>query len=97
MLKLKKETSDTMERLYGVVKEVYIPLEYNENNNLLDVMDRNNIGFKIDVDGEVESYEFEQDEFNCQILKNDFVMITKQTIDGTNFVDIEKLESDLDE
>ena len=97
MLKLKKETSDTMERLYGVVKEVYIPLEYNENNNLLDIMDRNNIGFKIDVDGEVESYEFEQDEFNCQILKNDFVMITKQTIDGTNFVDIEKVESDLNE
>ena len=89
--------SGIMERLYGVVKEVYIPLEYNENNNLLDVMDRNNIGFKIDVDGEVESYEFEQDEFNCQIFKNDFVMITKQTIDGTNFVDIEKVESDLDE
>lgn len=89
--------SGIMERLYGIVKEVYIPLEYNENNNLLDVMDRNNIGFKIDVDGEVESYEFEQDEFNYQIFKNDFVMITKQTIDGTNFVDIEKVESDLDE
>ena len=97
MLKLKKEMSGIMERLFGVVKEVYIPLEYNDNNNLLDVMDRNNIGFKIYVDGEVESYEFEQDEFNCQILKNDFVMITKQTIDGTNFVDIEKVESDLDE
>lgn len=97
MLKLKKEMSGIMERLYGVVKEVYIPLEYNDNNNLLDVMDRHNIGFKIDVDGEVESYEFEQDEFNCQILKNDFVMITKQTIDGTNFIDIEKVESDLNE
>ena len=97
MLKLKKEMGGIMERLYGIVKEVYIPLEYNENNNLLDVMDRHNIGFKIDVDGEVESYEFEQDEFNCKILKNDFVMITKQTIDGTNFIDIEKVESDLDE
>ena len=40
---------------------------------------------------------FEQDEFNSLILKNDFVMITKQTIDGTNFVDIEKVESDLNE
>ena len=89
--------SDIMERLYGVVREVYIPLEYNENNNLLDVMDRHNIGFKIDIDDKVESFEFEQDEFNSQILKNDFVMITKQTIDGTNFVDIEKVESDLDE
>ena len=89
--------SGIMERLYGIVKKVYIPLEYNENNNLLDVMDRHNIGFKIDIDGKVESYEFEQDEFNCQIFKNDFVMITKQTIDGTNFVDIEKVESDLDE
>ena len=45
--------SGIMERLYGIVKEVYIPLEYNENNNLLDVMDRHNIGFKIDVNGEV--------------------------------------------
>lgn len=89
--------SDIMERLYGVVKEVYIPLEYNENNNLLDIMDRHNIGFKIDIDGKVESFEFEQDEFNSQILKNDFVMITKQTIDGTDFVDIEKVESDLNE
>ena len=97
MLKLKKEMGGIMERLYGIVKEVYIPLEYNENNNLLDVMDRHNIGFKIDVDGEVESYEFEQDEFNCKILKNDFVMITKQTIDGTNFIDIEKVESGFDE
>lgn len=89
--------SDIMERLYGVVREVYIPLEYNENNNLLDVMDRHNIGFKIDIDDKVESYEFEQDEFNCQILKNDYVMITKQTIDGTNFIDIEKVESGFDE
>ena len=97
MLKLKKEMSGIMERLYGVVKEVYIPLEYNENNNLLDIMDRHNIGFKVDIDGKIESYEFEQGEFNCQILKNDFVMITKQTIDGTNFIDIEKVESDLDE
>ena len=89
--------SGIMERLYGVIKEIYIPLEYNENNNVLDVMDRHNIGFKIDIDGKVESFEFEQDEFNSQILKNDFVMITKQTIDGTNFVDIEKVESDLNE
>ena len=86
-----------MERQYGVVKEIYIPNEYNENNNLLDVMDRHNIGFKIDIDGKLESYEFEQDEFNSLILKNDSVMIIKQTIDGINFVDIEKVDSDLDE
>lgn len=60
-------------------------------------MDRHNIGFKIDADGKLESYEFEQNEFNCQILKDDFVMITKQIIDGTDFVDIEKMESGLDE
>ena len=45
----------------------------------------------------LESYEFEQDKFNFQILKNDSVMITKQIIDGTNFIDIEKVESGFDE
>lgn len=91
------EMSDFVERLYGIVKEVYIPNEYNENNNLLDIMDRHNIGFVIDIAGKLEKYEFEQDEFNTDIYKDDYVMITKQIVDGVNFVDIEKMESDLDE
>ena len=33
-----------MEELYGIVKEVYIPEEY-KNGQLLDIMDRNVIGF----------------------------------------------------
>lgn len=76
---------------------MYLPLEYNENNILIDDMDRHNIGFKIEVNGNIEIYEFEQDEFNIEILKEDKVMVTKQNIDGINFIDIEKIESDLDE
>ena len=89
--------SDFVERLYGIVKEVYIPNEYNENNNLLDIMDRHNIGFVIDIEGNLEKYEFEQNEFNTDIYKDDYIMITKQIVDGVKFVDIEKVESDLDE
>lgn len=88
---------DNVERIYGVVKEVYLPLEYNENNILIDDIDRHNIGFKIEVNENIEIYEFEQDEFNIEILKEDKVMVTKQNIDGINFIDIEKIESDLDE
>ena len=88
---------DNVERIYGVVKEVYLPIEYNENNILIDDIDRHNIGFKIEVNENIEIYEFEQDEFNIEILKEDKVMVTKQNIDGINFIDIEKIESDLDE
>ena len=34
-VKIKIEISGIMEILYGIVKEVYIPLEYNENNNFM--------------------------------------------------------------
>lgn len=76
---------------------MYLPIEYNENNILIDDIDRHNIGFKIEVNENIEIYEFEQDEFNIEILKEDKVMVTKQNIDGINFIDIEKIESDLDE
>ena len=80
-----------MEKLYGVVKEVYIPLQY-KNGNLLDIMDRSVIGFKVLIDGNIECFEFEQDEFNVKIMKNDEVVIIKQVVDGKEYVDIEGVD-----
>ena len=80
-----------MEKLYGIVKEVYIPEEY-KNGNLLDVMDRNVIGFKVLIDDEILDFQFEQDEFNVQIMKNDEVLIIKQVIDGKEYIDIEGVD-----
>ena len=80
-----------MEKLYGIVKEVYIPEEY-KNGQLLDVMDRNVIGFKILIDDNIQCFEFEQDEFNVEIMKDDEVVITKQVIDGIEYTDIEGVD-----
>ena len=80
-----------MEKLYGIVKEVYIPEEY-KNGNLLDVMDRTVIGFKVLIDDEIQDFQFEQDEFNVQIMKNDEVLIIKQVIDGKEYIDIEGVD-----
>lgn len=80
-----------MEKLYGTVKEVYIPEEY-KNGNLLDIMDRNVIGFKVLIDDEIKDFQFEQDEFNVKIMKNDEVLIIKQVIDGKEYVDIDGVD-----
>lgn len=80
-----------MEKVYGIVKEVYIPEQY-KNGNLLDVMDRSVIGFKVLIDDEVQDFQFEQDEFNVQIMKNDEVLIIKQVIDGKEYIDIEGVD-----
>ena len=80
-----------MEKLYGIVKEVYIPEEY-KNGNLLDVMDRSVIGFKVLIDEDIQEFQFEQDEFNVKIMKNDEVLIIKQVIDGKEYIDIEGVD-----
>ena len=80
-----------MEKLYGIVKEVYIPEQY-KNGNLLDVMDRSVIGFKVLIDDDVQDFQFEQDEFNVKIMKNDEVLIIKQVIDGKEYIDIEGVD-----
>jgi len=80
-----------VEKLYGIVKEVYIPEQY-KNGQLLDIMDRNVIGFKVLIDDSIQSFEFEQDEFNVRIMKDDEVVITKQVIDGIEYTDIEGVD-----
>lgn len=78
--------------IYGKVIEVYIPLKNNE-----DVMTNNKIGFKVKVGQEVITIEQEQNEINSKIYKDDTVEITKQVINGKEFIDIECIDGDLNE
>lgn len=80
-------------RITGKVIKVFIPNEY-KNGNLLDVMDRTNIGFKVETSEGIKEIITEQNELNAKILKNDLVAILEQTISGKDFVDIELYEGD---
>ena len=83
-----------MNQRIGKVIEVFIPVEY-KNGNLIDVMDSTKIGFKVLIDDQVIEIIEEQDENNSQILKDDLVLITEQTISGKYFIDIELYDGDL--
>lgn len=85
-----------MIQIIGKVTEVFIPEEY-KNGNLLDVMDRTNIGFKVKTDNGIKEIITEADEFNARIMKDDIVMITEQTVSGKDFIDIELYEGDIDD
>lgn len=76
-----------MNSIIGKVIEIYIPEQY-KNNNLLDVMDRTNIVFKVITDEGLKDITVEQNEENAIIMKNDLVEIIEQNISGKNFVDI---------
>lgn len=80
-------------KITGKVIKVFIPNEY-KNGNLLDVMDRTNIGFKVETSEGIKEIITEQNELNAKILKNDLVIIIEQTISGKDFVDIELYEGD---
>lgn len=82
-----------MNRITGKVIKVFIPNEY-KNGNLLDVMDRTNIGFKVETSEGIKEIITEQNELNAKILKNDLVAILEQTISGKDFVNIELYEGD---
>ncbi len=80
-----------MNKVIGKVVEVYIPEQY-KSGDLLDIMDRTNIGFKVMTDDGIKVIEMEQDEENSHIMKNDLVEIIEQTISGKDFVDIRLYE-----
>ena len=80
-----------MKQELGKVIEVFIPQEY-KDNKLIDVMDTKNIGFKVMTDNGIKEIIQEQNEFNSNIMKNDIVLITEQTISNKNFIDIELYE-----
>jgi len=63
-----------MIKTIGRVIEVFIPEQY-KNGNLLDVMDRTNIGFKVVTNNSMRDIIVEQNELNAKIMKNDLVTI----------------------
>ena len=73
----------------GIVVEVFIPTEY-EN----DIMNSKRIGFKVKLDNEIIEIIQEQNKDNCQIMKNDLVLITEQKIKGENYIDIYLIDGD---
>ena len=82
-----------MIKTIGRVIEVFIPEQY-KNGNLLDVMDRTNIGFKVVTNNSMRDIIVEQNELNAKIMKNDLVTIIEQTISGKDFINIELYEGD---
>lgn len=82
-----------MIKTIGKVIEVFVPEQY-KNGNLLDVMDRTNIGFKVMTDNGIREFIVEDNEFNARIMKNNLVTIIEQTISGKNFVDVELYDGD---
>lgn len=82
-----------MIKTIGRVIEVFIPEQY-KNGNLLDIMDRTNIGFKVVTNNSMRDIIVEQNELNAKIMKNDLVTIIEQTISGKDFIDIELYEGD---
>lgn len=82
-----------MIKTIGRVIEVFIPDQY-KNDDLLDVMDRTNIGFKVVTNNSMRDIIVEQNELNAKIMKNDLVTIIEQTISGKDFIDIELYEGD---
>ena len=79
-----------MNQQIGKVIEVFVPT----NDDSLDVMTSDKIGFKVQLDNEEVIIIQEQNEFNVEIFKNDLVIITKQNISGKDFVNIELYEGD---
>lgn len=73
----------------GRVVEVFIPTEY-EN----DIMNSKKIGFKVKLDNETIEIIQEQNEDNCQIMKNDSVLITEQKIEDKRYIDIYLIDGD---
>lgn len=72
----------------GIVIDVFLPKQY-KNGNLLDVMDRSLIGFKVKTANGIKEVILKQDEYNAMIMKNSLVTITEQNISGEYFIDIE--------
>ncbi len=82
-----------MTKTVGKVIEVYIPNQY-KNWQLLDVMDRTNIGFKVMTNDGIKDIVLKANEINSKIMKNDQVLIIEQDITGKHFIDIEIYEDD---
>ena len=76
-----------MQKIIGKVIDIIIPEQY-KNGNLLDVMDRNFICFKVLTADGIKEIEVEQNKENAQIMKNYTVEIIEQNTPDKSFVDI---------
>lgn len=85
-----------MKKTIGKVVEVWIPEQY-QDEKLLDVMDRNQIAFRVITDQGEKEIVTDQNEWTSNIMKEDTVMITEQVISGQYYIDIELYEDDYDE
>ena len=85
-----------MKKIIGKIIEIYIPEQY-KNDDLLDVMDRTNIAFKVMTNSGLKEVTVEQNEENSTIMKNDLVEIIEQNISGKNFVDIRLYGGEINE
>ena len=85
-----------MKKTIGKVVEVWIPEQY-QDEKLLDVMDRNQIAFRVITDQGEKEIVTDQNECTSNIMKEDTVMITEQVISGQYYIDIELYEDDYDE
>lgn len=63
-----------MKQLVGVVKKVYLPEEYVNGESVLDLY-KSNIGFEVDVNGEIIKFEQKQNKENVKIYKGDRVTL----------------------
>ena len=83
-----------MQKKIGKVLKVFIPKEY-KNNQLIDEINSNKIGFKVMLDDGIIEIIQEQNEQNSAIMKNDLILITRQTISGKSFIDIELYDGEI--
>lgn len=82
-----------MNKKIGKIIEVFIPKEYS-NNQKINAMDSNKIGFKVFLEGQILEIIQEQNQENSNIFRDDLVIVTKQIISNKEFIDIEKYYGD---
>ena len=74
------------DRLFGRVKEVYIPED--------SYIDNYKIGFKVQVENQIFTIEETQTLENAKIYKDDFVFLNKIIIDNKEYYNIEPIGED---
>lgn len=85
-----------MNKTVGKVIEVFIPEQY-KNGNLLDVMDRTNIGFKIMTDKGIREIILESNYENAKIMREDLVVLTEYSSQGKSDISLELYEGDIND
>lgn len=73
--------------MIGMVVEVFIPEEY-KDNQLVDVMNSDKIGFKVKLNEDIVTIILEQDERNAEIFREDLVRLIMDDETG-KFINIE--------